>query len=561
MRVSQASPVADGCTGGAVAGQAFVHSEVEPWLAIDRRDVRRVLGAWQQDRWSNGSARALVSASSSDGGATWQMHLHPMSRCGGAAPGSSGDFERVTDPWVDFSPDGTAYVMGLATTGPSLVDGSQSAMLVSRSSDGGRSWGTPVALIHDHGLHHNDKNTLTADPIDAAFVYAVWNRNARDGNGQTMFARSSDGGRSWEAARAIVEPRAFAPAGATRSTTIGNRIVVLEGGARRGALVNVYTQTDVVAGTTSRRIVAVRSFDKGLTWSTPSPVGNLRSVGTRDPATGVRVRDGNILPTVAAGPDGSVWVAWQDARFSAGARDAIVLARSLDGGATWSAPLAVNRVDSAPAFTPVLHVRADGRIGVLHYDLRSDTPDAATLLVDAWLVTSDDGVQWSETHVTGPFDMTEAPNAGGLFLGDYQGLASSGSHFVALVATANRDAANRSDVHAVRRDPDAAAAQAPNFSARATVPQPSRHAAAQFEAAQHEATLAAMERRIADWGWRVSARRQPRRRASERPVVGVGRSERPVIRVGRSERPVHRRAVTGVAQGAGVERAARAQGH
>src|SRR5687767_4837035 len=126
VQVSGQSPVAAGCTGGAVAGQAFVHSEVEPWLAIDLNDPRRMLGAWQQDRWSNGSARALVSASSSDGGATCQMHLHPMSGCGGAAPGSSGDFERVTDPWVVFSPDGTAHVMGLATIGPALADGSQS---------------------------------------------------------------------------------------------------------------------------------------------------------------------------------------------------------------------------------------------------------------------------------------------------------------------------------------------------------------------------------------------------------------------------------------------------
>jgi hypothetical protein len=140
--------------------------------------------------------------------------------------------------------------------------------------------------------------------------------------------------------------------------------------------------------------------------------------------------------------------------------------------------------------------------------------------------------------------MTEAPNAGGLFLGDYQGLASSGSQFVALLAIANRDAANRSDVHAVRRDPDATAARAPRFSARATVPPLSRQASAQFDAAQHEATLAAMERRVADWGLRVGARRQPRRRTAEH-----------------SKRPVHRRAVAGVAQRTGVERAARAQRH
>jgi hypothetical protein len=352
-----------------------------------------------------------------------------------------------------------------------------------------------------------DKNTLTADPLNAALVYAVWNRLDRSGDGVTMFARSSDGGHSWETARPIVVPRESAPAGAERSTTIGNRIVVLEGGALRGALVNVYTRTDIVAGQTSRRIAAVHSLDKGLSWSAASEVGALRSVGTRDPATGTRIRDGNILPAVGTGPDGSVWVAWQDARFNAGARDAIVLARSLDAGRTWSAPVAVNRVSTAPAFTPVVHVRDDGRIGVLHFDLRSDTPDAATLLVNAWLVTSDDGVQWRETHVAGPFDMTDAPNAGGLFLGDYQGLASSGSEFVTLLALANRDIGNRADVHGVRRDPDAPTAQASRFRARSAVPRLSPEADAQFAAAEHDATLAAMERRIADWGQRVGAQR------------------------------------------------------
>jgi hypothetical protein len=461
VQVSGSSPVAPGCSGGVASGAAFVHSEVEPWLAIDRRDGARLIGAWQQDRWSSGGARAVVSASSLDGGATWQSFLHPMSRCGGAASGSSGDFERATDPWVDFSPDGTAHVMALATSGPLLVDGSQSAMLVSRSTDGGRTWSTPRALIHDHGVHHNDKNTLTADPLDASHVYAVWTRLDRSRTGPAMFARSTDGGASWEPARAIVSPRDAPGSGTERSSTIGHRIVVLEGGAQRGALVNVYMQTDISAGSTSRRIFAVRSLDRGVTWSAPSLVGHLRSVGTRDRATGVRVRDGNILPAIAAAPDGTVWVAWQDARFNGGTHDAIVLARSNDAGRTWSAPQPINRDAESPAFTPVLHVRADGRIGVLHYDLRSDTPDADTLFADAWLVTSADGVGWVETHVAGPFDMTEAPDAGGLFLGDYQGLSSIGSDFVALLAIANRDADNRTDVHSIRRDPDAPAQNPP----------------------------------------------------------------------------------------------------
>ena len=104
--------------------------------------------------------------------------------------------------------------------------------------------------------------------------------------------------------------------------------------------------------------------------------------------------------------------------------------------------------------------------------------------------------------------MTEAPNAGGLFLGDYQGLASSGADFVALLAIANRDAGNRTDVHSVRRDPDSATgpARAPRHTARSTVPGLSPAAEARFAAAQHRAALEAMERRVAGWGRRIGAR-------------------------------------------------------
>jgi hypothetical protein len=33
-----------------------------------------------------------------------------FSRCNGATPGSAGDFERATDPWVSFGPDRRALV-------------------------------------------------------------------------------------------------------------------------------------------------------------------------------------------------------------------------------------------------------------------------------------------------------------------------------------------------------------------------------------------------------------------------------------------------------------------
>lgn len=443
--VSAATPITAGC-GILGAATLFANAEVEPMIASAPGNPGLLLAAWQQDRAADGGARALMSAVSSDGGRTWTRNLHAMSRCGGAAAGSSGDFDRATDPWVDVGSDGTMHLMGLGFSGASGTAGSSNAMLASRSTDNGRTWSAPAVLQSDGAAAFNDKNTLTADPVDARYVYAVWDRLAND-NGPTLFARSIDAGASWEPARVIYVPTA---AGGV-SQTIGNRIVVLTDGAERGLLVNVFVQIDSVNNVSSNRLRVQRSSDKGITWSAPITVADHRAVGTRDPDTTNTVRDGTLVPTIAAGPGGQVWVAWQDARFSAGQRDAIVLSRSGDGGRTWSAPVAVNRDASVAAFTPTLHVRTDGRIGLMHYDLRSNTPTTDTLLADLWLLTSNDAVTWTETTLRRGFNLNTAPSvSGGLFLGDYQGLSSSGSIFIPLAVLPNADLNNRTDVVAMR---------------------------------------------------------------------------------------------------------------
>ena len=416
-------------------------------VATSPANTNLLVAAWQQDRAAAGGARAVMSATSSDGGRSWTRGLQPMSRCGGALIGSSTDFERATDPWVDVGVDGTLHLMALGFNGAALQPGSASAMLASRSTDGGRNWSAPVVLQRDGAAFFNDKNTLTADPSDARYVYAVWDRLDVNDNGPTLFARSADAGLSWEPTRTIYTP--LAPAGP--SQTIGNRIVVLGDGAERGVLVNIFVQIDNGAAPTLR---VMRSLDKGVSWGAPITVAAMQSVGTRDPDSTATVRDGAIVPTVAAGPGGVLWLAWQDARFSGGMRDAIALSRSSDGGRSWSTPVAVNRDASVAAFTPTLHVRGDGRIGLLHYDMRSNTTSTATLLADLWLLTSNDGVTWSETALQRGFNLNTAPTSrnGTLFLGDYHGLTSSGASFVAVAVLPNADVNNRSDVVAQRTE-------------------------------------------------------------------------------------------------------------
>jgi hypothetical protein len=67
---------------------------------------------------------------------------------------------------------------------------------------------------------------------------------------------------------------------------------------------------------------------------------------------------------------------------------------------------------------------------------------------DHWIVHSHDGgASWTENHVAGPFDMRTAPDAGGYFLGDYEGLGTAGSTFYPFFAATNSgNLNNRSDI-------------------------------------------------------------------------------------------------------------------
>ena len=505
-KLSADSPVAAGCTGGSNTGTLYVGAEVEPMAASFAADSQHMVAVWQQDRWSDGGARALVSAVSTDGGATWQRSLQPMSRCGGAAPGSAGDFERVSDPWIDVASDGVVHLVGLVLNGGVLTAGSSSGMVASRSTDGGRTWSAPLTLVNNDSSLFNDKESVTADPTDARKVYVVWDRLDSAGRGPAMLARSTDAGLSWEPARPFYTPVVAAnPAGI--SQTVGNRVLVIPAGPQRGTLVNFFTQIDTVAGTSTVRAGLVRSTDFGVSWGAPVFVASIQAVGAHDPFNAnVQIRDGADLVSAAVGPDGGLWLTWQDARFSGGQFDAVALSRSTDGGLTWSAPVAINRIASTSAFTPTLQVRADGVVGVLHYDLRNRTAGSA-LLADAWLLTSRDGLNWTETHVSGPFDLGAAPNARGLFLGDYQGLLGAGADFVpVLVVSAPGDAGNRTDVFSPRFTVTAAAAaQADAFVARGA----SATSAAQavdWQDARQNAIVSVMERRIPGWAARVGAR-------------------------------------------------------
>jgi hypothetical protein len=448
-RVSFNSPFTVSCNGKG-GGTLYVNAEVEPRIAVNPSNPMNLIGVWQQDRWSSGASRGVLAGFSLDSGKTWQPAARqaPFTPCSGGTVANGGFDERASDPWISFAPNGTAYQMVLTLTGGTLQPGSGGAMLVSRSTDSGAHWSDPVTLIRDtDGANFfNDKNAVTADPTNANLVYAVWDRLVGSGGGPSYFARSTDGGATWEAARAIYDP-------GVKSQTLGNQIVVL----LDGTLVNLLTRIDYGAGTQATSIYAVlRSTDHGVTWSAPIKIADDLSVGVADPETGAPVRDAGDLAEIALAPDGSLYLVWEDARFTSGQRNGIALSRSSDGGLHWSAPVQVNSDHNVPAFVPTVAVLANGTIGVSYFDFRDNTPDRNSLPTAAWLSTSTDGLSWREQKILGPFDLDAAPVAEGLFLGDYQGLVGVGNIFVPLLVQANHaDTANPTDVFALQVNPTA----------------------------------------------------------------------------------------------------------
>ena len=142
------------------------------------------------------------------------MVVPGLTPCSG---GSLQRFQRVSDPWISFAPNGDLYYvsLGLGFIGPQTT-----AILVSKSTDGGLTWSDPATLAEDQVPVFHDKEAIAADPNDPNLVYAVWDRLHFDFDiGPAVIARSTDGGATWEPARVLYDP-------GPGNQTIANQIVV-----------------------------------------------------------------------------------------------------------------------------------------------------------------------------------------------------------------------------------------------------------------------------------------------------------------------------------------------
>ena len=447
------SPIAS-CNNNSQPGRNFPSGEAEPQIAVfGSGATQKMIGVWHQDRWSNGGAHGIGFAVATGG--TWgNQSVFPSTVCTTASQDPLHMYQRSSDPWVSFGPDGVAYASVLSFNSTN----NENAVVVGAMDKSATSWRNVTTI--DGSVFHTvqnstDKNSTTADPIHAGTAYTVWdtlilatdqpddNPHTQAYTGPAYFSKTTDGGKTWSTAQVIIDTN-------NRQQTIGNIIVV---DPKTGFL---YDFTDLIIspntpfrGTHSNAQLAfVKSTNGGATWTQPQIIAPFNSLGVHDPNTGQLLRVGDGLEEVAIDANGKLYVVWESStnfvkndKQSVGLwDDEILLATSDNGGATWSGPTVFKTLASGlPTFTPTVAVNGS-RVAITWYDNRNlHSGQIANLPTDYWVkVSNDGGKTWgSDQHIAGPFDQLSAPFARGFFLGDYEGLQPGGTGFVALFVATN----------------------------------------------------------------------------------------------------------------------------
>lgn len=487
----------------------------EPYVAVNPTNPNNIAAIWM-DQYPNANAVSVTL----DGGATWQNVVIP-----GFTPATGGTSKSAFDPWISFDPNGNLYSSG----GAGLPKGN-ALFLVNKSTDGGISWSSPIRVNstgndgNGWGPFGDDKPSITADPINPNYVYMTWARfneatSFKGQSAETMFARSIDGGLTWQTEQSIhTTPKS--------DFVWGHQIVVLPD----GTLIDAYTEGKFT-NNHQGALTLQRSTDHGLTWSTPisalvqQPLVDSQekppNAVVTDPDTGRPVEAHPMFPSIAVDrQSGNLYAAWIDARFSNFQYNSIAFSMSSDGGLTWSPPVQANQTpDAVPAidrqaWNPTIAVAGDGTVGISYYDFRNNTA-APGALTDYWLATASapatNPTNWSEVRLTNTsFDVGQVPTrfGGDSWLGDYEGLAAAGNDFVAAWAMPDGSAAAQESIffrRAIAGEPLQAVTAGGNH---VRAPRTARHAAALLpEAIRHwratgidVSALHGIDIRVADLG-------------------------------------------------------------
>jgi hypothetical protein len=372
-------------------------TQAEPYIAMDPNNPLHVVAVFQQGRFPDGGSVGPGYATTQDGGRTWVTDEFP-----GVTTDRGGFWDRASDPWVAFGPDGTVYAVLIAFQEVACDSG----ITVSRSDDGGITWNAPVEAQHDTSCAvFNDKESITVDTDPNSphkgRVYITWDRLSVGQPIQLKY--SDDRGQTWSSLKSV----------SGSVSGVGANVLAQPNGSVSVVYIDLSNGFEV----------AQTSTNGGDTW------GPIVDIGLDEASSPFDQRVNCDLPTFAVDPVTSfMYVGWCDTRFRSDGLNDILVWKSTNGGSTWTGPVKVN-ADSSGSGLGHLNVGLAANNHVVHafYLVRKNNGGVwSNFVVQRYSHSEDDGVTYTSEIPVGPkTDLTFAAEAGGKFLGDYIGIAAS----------------------------------------------------------------------------------------------------------------------------------------
>jgi hypothetical protein len=424
----------------------------EPYTAIDQEDPRRAAAVAVYPTEGRGLGNDVWCWRTTDGGGSWQ---------GSRVTQAKFDGEGAADPLVAYGADGALLSVAMAmprmhidariqefkgltrenapTVDERMEDHAaelkderfpvEDMISVSRSDDHGETWS--ATIIPNSGA--GDKTAIAVDTVadspQRGNVYVAWCDTASI---EVAFARSTDGGRTFDPAIRLGDRSAFSMV----------QVAVGVGGAVH--LVwspSLWRNPDVESDVTQAGIFHARSDDGGATFGAPRVVA-------RHGLTSPRGLETLGALDLAASPTGALLAAWSaaddlPAERGSQVRNTVRWIHSADG-VEWSEPavLADLPADTSQGLPAV--ASTDDAWYVLTYDAG---PDSTT--VRLYSARHDDrefrpvqdlatrGVGADDLYLHGNYVLRSARDI--LIVGDYVGLAGTGTTLATTIVLPEND--------------------------------------------------------------------------------------------------------------------------
>ena len=356
----------------------------------------------------DGGSSNIGWATSQDEGKTWRHGFLPGIT---KIVNPANPYDRISDPAVGYDArHGIWLISSLAiTTSGGNVHGA--AVIVSRSTDGGLTWGTPVVVHQARGTEDLDKDWIVCDnTANSRFYgncYAQWD-NFGDNNLFQM-STSTDGAKTWG-------PPTTSP---DHASVLGGQPLVQPDGT-------VIVPIEVFRNNfTFAEIGSFVSTDGGTTWSNTIEVAPELVF-----FTSANIRDGGGIASARIDGSGKVYVVWQDCRFETNCTTNDLVMSTSTNGQTWSP---VKRIPIDPVGSSVDHIIPGlavdkntagdkAHLALTYYTLPNANCATNTCQLTVGFISSTDGGKsWSHARqLAGPINLTWlALTSQGYMVGDY----------------------------------------------------------------------------------------------------------------------------------------------